>query len=160
MEPESGIDHLTFHSSQCRETAVIKSVRDHPRVKNERDILKRVQSHTSFLKPLVDEIEEPHSPVIIALRYLESDLLDASISKTLIERGSSTRHDAFSRHSKHSTKMDTYTRVFPEMELSASTQPIEIKDAQLDNVFLNLQEGDMRFSDVRLGDLGGCCPNL
>jgi serine/threonine protein kinase len=62
---------------------VIKSVRDHPRVKNERDILKRFQSRTSFLRPLVDEIEEPYSPVTIALRYLESDLLAASISKTL-----------------------------------------------------------------------------
>jgi serine/threonine protein kinase len=26
-----------------------------------------------------------------------------------------------------------------------------------DNVFVNLQEGDMSFSDVKLGDLGGCC---
>jgi serine/threonine protein kinase len=54
--------------------------------------------------------------------------------------------------------MDTYTRVFPEKELSASTQLIEIEDVKLNNVFVNLQEGDMRFSDVQLGDLGGCCP--
>lgn len=31
-------------------------------------------------------------------------------------------------------------------------------DIKPDNVFVNLQEGDMRFSDVQLGDLGGCYP--
>lgn len=31
-------------------------------------------------------------------------------------------------------------------------------DVKPDNVFVNLQEGDMRFSDVQLGDLGGCYP--
>ena len=29
-------------------------------------------------------------------------------------------------------------------------------DVKPDNVFVNLQEGDMRFADVKLGDLGGC----
>jgi serine/threonine protein kinase len=32
-----------------------------------------------------------------------------------------------------------------------------MEDVKLDNVFVNLQEGDNRFSDVQLGDLGGCC---
>ncbi|KAF2820206.1 kinase-like protein [Ophiobolus disseminans] len=31
-------------------------------------------------------------------------------------------------------------------------------DVNADNVFVNLQEGDVRFSDVQLGDLGGCYP--
>jgi serine/threonine protein kinase len=31
-------------------------------------------------------------------------------------------------------------------------------DVKPQNVFVNLQEGDMRFSDVQLGDLGGCYP--
>ena len=31
-------------------------------------------------------------------------------------------------------------------------------DVKPDNVFVNLQEGDMRFKDVQLGDLGGCYP--
>lgn len=30
------------------------------------------------------------------------------------------------------------------------------EDVKLDNVFVNLQEGDNRFSEVQLGDLGGC----
>jgi serine/threonine protein kinase len=31
-------------------------------------------------------------------------------------------------------------------------------DVKPDNVFVNLQEGDIRFSGVQLGDLGGCYP--
>jgi serine/threonine protein kinase len=31
-------------------------------------------------------------------------------------------------------------------------------DVKPQNVFVDLQEGDMRFSDVQLGDLGGCYP--
>lgn len=31
-------------------------------------------------------------------------------------------------------------------------------DVKPNNVFVNLQEGDMRFSEVQLGDLGGCYP--
>jgi len=33
---------------------------------------------------------------------------------------------------------------------------IMMKDVKLDNVFVNLSEGDNRFSEVQLGDLGGC----
>jgi serine/threonine protein kinase len=36
---------------------------------------------------------------------------------------------------------------------------IQARDVKPDNVFVNLQEGDMRFSDVQLGDLGGCYPD-
>jgi serine/threonine protein kinase len=34
----------------------------------------------------------------------------------------------------------------------------QAQDVKPDNVFVNLQ-GDMRFSNVQLGDLGGCYPN-
>jgi serine/threonine protein kinase len=35
---------------------------------------------------------------------------------------------------------------------------MDAPDAKPDNVFVDLQEGNMRFSHVQLGDLGGCCP--
>jgi hypothetical protein len=47
---------------------------DNPRVENERDVLKRLQHRTPFLRPLVDEIEDPATPTTIALRHLNSDL--------------------------------------------------------------------------------------
>ena len=34
----------------------------------------------------------------------------------------------------------------------------KVKDVKLDNVLVNYREGDIRFSDVQLGDLGGACP--
>jgi serine/threonine protein kinase len=33
---------------------------------------------------------------------------------------------------------------------------MSFSDVKPNNVFVNLQEGDSRFSDVQLGDLGGC----
>ena len=65
---------------------VIKSVRNHPRVKNERDVTKRFQNRTSYLRPLVDEIEEPLEPVTIVLKHLDDDLLNASMKKNLTRR--------------------------------------------------------------------------
>jgi serine/threonine protein kinase len=35
---------------------------------------------------------------------------------------------------------------------------MDAPDVKPDNLFVNLQEGNMRFSDVQLGDLSGCYP--
>jgi serine/threonine protein kinase len=64
---------------------VIKGVEGHPRVENERDVLKRFQHRTPYLRPLIDEIQEPSAPITIALRYLESDLWEES-NKTKMSR--------------------------------------------------------------------------
>jgi hypothetical protein len=58
---------------------VIESVQDYPRVENERNVLKRFQHRTPYLRPLIDEIDEPPVPMTIALKYLQGDLLDASV---------------------------------------------------------------------------------
>ena len=68
-------------SNQAEETVIIKSVLGHPRVENERDILKRFQNSTSCLRPLLDEIEDPPKPTAIVLRYLEDDLFRATKKK-------------------------------------------------------------------------------
>jgi serine/threonine protein kinase len=52
-------------------------------VENERDVLKRFQNQTPYLRPLIDEIEEPSDPPTIVLKHLEDHLLNASIKKTL-----------------------------------------------------------------------------
>ncbi len=65
---------------------VIKSIRNHPRVKNERDVTKRFQNRTSYLRPLVDEIEEPLEPATIVLQHVDDDLLNASMKKFLTRR--------------------------------------------------------------------------
>ena len=61
---------------------MIKSVR-HFRLENERDILKRFQSRTSSLRPLIDEIEDPTDPPALVLKHLDDDLLNASAAQRL-----------------------------------------------------------------------------
>lgn len=75
-----------MNRNHLQELAVIKGVAGHPRVENERDVLKRFQHRTPYLRPLIDEIDEPSVPVTIALRYLDSDLLRADVEKTLNRR--------------------------------------------------------------------------
>lgn len=61
---------------------IVKSVQ-HFRLQNERDVLKRFQSRTPFIRPLVDEVVEPSDPPAIVLRHLDENLLDASIARKL-----------------------------------------------------------------------------
>lgn len=72
--------------NNTEQTMVIKSVWNHPRVTNERDVIKRFQNRTSYLRPLVDEIEQPLEPVTIVLKHLDDDLLNASIKNNLSRR--------------------------------------------------------------------------
>jgi serine/threonine protein kinase len=65
---------------------VIKSVQGHPRVENEKKVLRRFQHRTPYLRPLIDEINELFVPVTIVLKHLQGDLLDASVAKTLSRR--------------------------------------------------------------------------
>ncbi|KAJ9232237.1 hypothetical protein DTO166G5_6390 [Paecilomyces variotii] len=65
--------------TQSNEPVVVKSVY-HFRLQNERDVLKRFQSRTPFIRPLLDEIADP--PAIV-LKHLDDHLLNASISKRL-----------------------------------------------------------------------------
>ncbi|KAI1424432.1 hypothetical protein F5Y12DRAFT_456421 [Xylaria sp. FL1777] len=47
---------LNGYRNQSHEKCIIKSIQGHWRLQNEADVLKRYQSHTPFLRPLVDEI--------------------------------------------------------------------------------------------------------
>lgn len=62
---------------------IIKSVKDHPRVENERDVLKRFQNSAPFLRPLLDEIIEPTASTAIVQKFLDDHLLNASVKQTL-----------------------------------------------------------------------------
>jgi serine/threonine protein kinase len=80
------LQNLTTARNQLQQLAVINSVQGYPRVMNERDLLGRFQHCTPYLRPIVDEIKEPSTPVTIVLNYLQADLLRASIAKTLNRR--------------------------------------------------------------------------
>jgi serine/threonine protein kinase len=93
---------------------VIKGVFDHPRVKNERDVLNHFQDRTPYLRSLIDEIEEPLQPPTIALQFLDDGLLNASIkrlnrkeikyvSRCILEALATLHEDSF----VHTGKIDT-----------------------------------------------------
>lgn len=70
----------SIYSRGRDQPVIVKSVH-HFRLQNERDVLKRFQSCTPFIRPLIDEIVEPADPPAIVLKYLDDHLLHASVSQ-------------------------------------------------------------------------------
>jgi serine/threonine protein kinase len=128
-------------------------------VENERDVLKSFQDRTPYLRPLIDEIEEPSDPPTIVLKYLEDHLLNASIKKTLNRK----ELKYVSRRILEALKVlheDGYVHTGKRFARNPSYgfTNSKVKDVKLDNVLVNYRAGDIQFSDVQLGDLGGTCP--
>jgi len=134
-------DTVWFATNKADKTVVVKGVFGHPRVKNERDVLKRFQDRTPYLRSLIDEIEEPLQPPTIALQFLDDDLLNASIKKSLNRK-----------------EIKYVSRCILEALATLHEDNFVHTDVKLDNIFCNYGEGDIRFSHVCLGDLGGACP--
>ncbi|KAL5329140.1 hypothetical protein ACEPPN_002650 [Leptodophora sp. 'Broadleaf-Isolate-01'] len=131
-------DTVWFAKKQAGETVVIKGVQGHPRVENERNVLKRFQDRTPYLRPSIDEIKDPSDPSTIVLRYLEDHLLNASIKKTLNRK-----------------ELNFVSRRILEALKVLHEEYYVHTDVKLDNVLVNYRGGNNRFSDVQLGDLGG-----
>jgi hypothetical protein len=69
--------------NHAQELVVIKSVKGHFRVANERDVLRRFSGRSPYIRPLLEEIVEPPEPTTIVLRHLDSHLWQASGERTL-----------------------------------------------------------------------------
>lgn len=63
---------------------VIKSVQNHPRVQNEKQLLKRFAG-SPYIRQLVDEVPDIPSPGFptIVLKHLDDHLLNATVQRTL-----------------------------------------------------------------------------
>lgn len=70
-------------SNLDKQKCIIKCIAGHWRLQNEADILKRYQDKTPYLRPLIDEIQEPAEPPSIVLGYLDTDLLRESNKQRL-----------------------------------------------------------------------------
>lgn len=146
------------NSNQTEKTVVIKSVRHH-RIQNERDVLKRFQTRTNTLRPLIDEIEDPIDPPAIVLQHLDDDLLKAAakhrltrpeikrVAKTILEALKVLHEDGY-----------VHTGMGVIQVLVGYCVLREIPDIKPDNVLVNYGEGDTRFTSIQVADCGNTVP--
>ncbi|GAM88138.1 hypothetical protein ANO11243_061690 [Dothideomycetidae sp. 11243] len=134
---------LIMLRNQSSRTVVVKAVLRHPRVRNERDMLRLYQDRSPHIRPLVDEIQPPHDYPTIVLRHLDDHLLNASIKKTLT-----------ARELRHVARGVLEGLAVLHADGVVHTGESDIKP---DNILVNKRNEDARFSEVQLGDLGGAC---
>ncbi|KAF1849650.1 uncharacterized protein K460DRAFT_275213 [Cucurbitaria berberidis CBS 394.84] len=123
---------------QNRKNWIVKSVRGHWHLQNEANILRRYQSKTPFLRPIVDEVLGPADPPSIILRHLDSELLTESKKKRL------TRPE-----------IKQVARCILGALLILHKDGMVHTDVKLDNAFVNYGQSEQRFSEIQLGDCGG-----
>ena len=126
---------LLSRSQKNEQQVVIKSVRGHFRVENERNVLRRFQDRTPYLRPSIDEVEEPSEPITIVLRYLDDNLQNASnkrtlsrkelkyVSKRILEALSTLHEDGF----VHTGRLSPFSRIL------SSNYPVRYKARQCPN---------------------------
>ncbi|OJD23075.1 serine/threonine protein kinase [Blastomyces percursus] len=134
-------DSVWLGRCKIGQTVVIKSAHNDLRITNERDVLKKFQSRTQYLRPLIDEIVEPTDPPAIVLRHLEDDLLASSNKKKLT-----------TKEIKYVSK-----RVLTALRLLHEDGFVHT-DVKMDNVLVNFApssqgESEQRFTDIQLADL-------
>ncbi|KAK1767970.1 kinase-like domain-containing protein [Phialemonium atrogriseum] len=136
-------DTVWFAKNHTGKTFVVKSICDHPRVENDRDILRRFQDQTPYIRPIIDEIEDPAEPTTIVLRHLDDHLLQASIKQTLNRK-----------EIKYVSK-----RVLQALSVLHKDGYVH-SDIKLNNIFVNYRDSknEIRFSNVQLGDFGSTYP--
>ncbi|KAH6627936.1 kinase-like domain-containing protein, partial [Chaetomium tenue] len=124
--------------NQRDDKCIVKSIRGHWRLQNEAAILKRYQSKTPFLRPLIDEIQEPSDPPSIVLRYLDNDILTESDKKRL------SRPEI-----KHVAKcvLEALRVLHKDGMVHTGCPP--------SSFLLPIWQRAQRFSDMQLGDCGG-----
>ena len=125
---------------------------------NERDVLNRFQNQTPHLRPLIDEIKEPSDPPTIVLEYLDDHLLNASIKKTLDQKELKyvSRCILSALVVLHENGYVHTGEIYSKFYLDVIKS--NVADVKPDNILVNYTAGDVRFSNVQLGDLGGTYP--
>jgi len=74
---------LTDARNQTQKLTVIKAQQGHHGGTNERNVLKKLQHRSPFIRPMIEEIQGPDLPLTIALEYLDTTISEASAGKAL-----------------------------------------------------------------------------
>ncbi|CAI7590462.1 unnamed protein product [Penicillium viridicatum] len=129
-------DCVWLATNQFHQTFVAKSVH-HFRLQNERDSLLRFQSRTPYIRPLIDEVEDPSASPTLILKYLDDNLLDASNNKRL------TRLEVIYVAKK---VLEALSVLHYEGFVHTDIKP--------SNVLVNHGQDAVQFRDVQLADFG------
>lgn len=137
-------------SNNTGQPVVIKSAR-HFRIVNERDAVRKFQSRTPHLRPLIDEVVDPVDPPAIVQKHLEDGLPTASIIKKM----SGGEISYVSKRVLGALNVDS--RVYLDHKYWVLTKKT-LTDIKIDNIMMNYasssqSESGQRFKDVQLGDL-------
>ncbi|KAI0179788.1 serine/threonine protein kinase [Hypoxylon sp. FL1284] len=136
---DDGAVYLARYGNQSNNKCIVKSIRGHWQLQNEAAILRRYQKKTPFLRPVIDEIQEPADPPSIILKHLDSELLTDSKAKRL------TRPEI----------KQVARCVLEALRVLHKDGMVHTVNVKLDNIYVNHGNGEQRFSEIQLGDCGG-----
>lgn len=150
--------------NQVHKDVIVKSVQDHPRVANERDVLKVFTPRSKHIRPLLDEIVDPAEPTTIVLSHLQSTLLQASIRQKLnrtelkyVCRG--VLEALAVMHSEGYVHAGEFPRWQHSPPIVANCKGCILSDVKADNILVNEKPDQTnRFTDVQLADMGNSYP--
>lgn len=150
--------------NQVQKDFIIKSVHDHPRVANERDVLKVFTQRSKYIRPLLDEIIDPAEPTTIVLSHLQSTLLQASTRQKLnrtelkyvcrgVLEALAVMHSKGYVHAGEFPQWQRSTPIFTHCDGRGTS------DVKADNILVNENlDQTNRFTDVQLADMGNSYP--
>ncbi|KAE8351909.1 putative serine/threonine protein kinase [Aspergillus coremiiformis] len=122
------------------QSVIVKSV-NHFRLQNERDVLRRFQCHTPFIRPLIDEIVKPSDPPAIVLNHLDDDLLHASAAQRLSDK-----------------EIKYVARSVLEALKVLHAHNFVHTDVKPDNILVDYGQEAIRFTNIQLADCGSTVP--
>ncbi|KAB8257634.1 kinase-like domain-containing protein [Aspergillus pseudonomiae] len=131
---------LILSKGRREQSVIIKSI-NHFRLQNERDVLKRFQNRTPFLRPLIDEIVEPSDLPAIVLSHLDDHLLNVYASQRLTNK----EIKLVARNVLGALKV-LYEQNFVHTDIKPN------------NILVNYGRGTTRFKSVQLADCGSTVP--
>lgn len=148
--------------NQFHKDVIIKSVQSHPRVANERDVLKIFAPRSQYIRPLLDEIVDPAEPTTIVLSHLQSTLLQASNRQKLnrtelkfvcrgVLEALAVMHSEGYVHAGELRWWQCSEFTFADCN--------GLPDVKADNILINEKSDQTnRFADVQLTDMGNSYP--
>ena len=144
---------IEIHSDRLGGPVIVKHV-NHFRLQNERDVLLRFQSSTPHIRPLLDEIDTGTESHTLITRWLDGDLLNATLATSEVKLVAKGVLEAL-----RALHAEGYIHTGEPTALHQSMARFPITDDQADvkpnNVLVNYaDESQRQITEVQLADFG------